>query len=559
MISDSHAAMDNRDPTTALARFQALAWPLLLGIGLIPVWAFSHYPTVDGPAHLAVTQAWISYDDPSGGSLREFFEINDRLVPNHFIFYVLAGLMRIFEPLIAEKILVSVYLISLPLALRYAARAFGPDAGWIGIMGIPVAHNALLAFGFYNTSFAIVFVLLTFGFWLRHAEHPSVRVFFGYAGFGLLCFVCHLSAVLLSVFAIASTALTRTGLELLDRSSGFSHVEIVRRFVSRALVPALGFLPAVLLAFDYLLSGRSADTTVDHIANLVFPDLDRLLRLIAGHVLVQHDNHEILATTPFIVTLLALAYFLSSKKDSQDSKSGLFGFFLSILVFYLIVPFQFHVRWVPLRLEPYVILAFILWFASKAPFCRPPRIMRVYGLAIGVTAMVIIATTVVRFDRFAEINDYLDEVVSLAEHVEPGSTLLALPLGQRIDGRPVSDRQFVLAQSGSWIALAADSIDLKNFQAHTHVVPVTFRPAVRVWTHLAADIELLATPRSVDLAAYRRATGHPIDYVVIMLAPPDFPEQPPQHPLTRALASDYRLEVVSAPRGLAGLYRYTGP
>ncbi len=550
-----------RAAAAALARFEAVAWPLLIGLGLVPVWAFTYYPSVDGPAHLALVHAWLHYDDPAMPVLREVFALNPRLVPNHFMHVALAGLMQVFDPLTAEKVLLSVYVTALPLALRYAARAFGPAAGVVGLLGVPMSHHALLAFGFYNTSFAIVFFLVTYGFWLRHADRGSWRALAGYVVLGVLCYLCHLSAVLMTVGAIALTTLGRSVAELVRRANRPAVREALRRFASRALLPALGLLPAIALALDYLLAGRRVTATVNHIANVAPPGDDRVLALLTGRFMVQHDLRETWAALAFVLGLAALAWLLAGpggRGGGSRAAGGMLACALGFLAVYLVAPFQFHVRWMPTRLAPYVFLAAVLWLASLVPAADADVRRSVRRIVLGVTVFAMVTATAVRIDRFAAIDAYLREVVSLAAAMEPGAAVLALPLGRTLDGRPVSDRRYVAIQAGSLVALAADGIDLKNFQAHTGIVPIVFRPKRRPWTHLAADADFLARPLEVDVTRYRRRTGRPINYVLLFGDPAGFPAEPAGHPLTRGLAAEYELVQISAPRGLARLYRFVG-
>lgn len=542
----------------AFTRLEAVIWPLAIAIGLIPVWAFTYYPTVDGPAHLALTQALVLYDDPSFPAFQEFFALRDRLFPNLLMHVFLGGLMQLFNPLTAEKLLISAYLVSFPLALRYAAGAFGRQAGFIGLLGVPLSHHALLAFGFYNSSFAIIFFLLTFGFWLRHAESGGARALAGYVVLGLLCFFCHVSAVLMTVGAIAATTLSRTAAELLRREQKPDIREILRRFTNRALIPALGFLPALGLALHFLLSGRRGSTTLQQIAEVSAPAGERLLRLFLGNVLVQHDKLEMIASVVFIAGVVGLVVLIWFCRDGRKPESGLLGFVIVVFGVYLIAPFHFHVRWIPLRLEPYVLLAIILWLASRVPAGAEHSRLSMRRITIGLVCAVMVFATGVRFQRIAQIDAYLRELVSLAAEIEAGSTLLALPLGRTLEGRPVSDRHFVMIQAGSFVAVSAGAIDLKNYQIHTSVVPIVFRPAVRPWTHLASDEEFRTRPLEVDVTAYREATGHAVDYVILFGEPEQFPGHASQHTLTRALADDYELVRHSEPLGFARLYRFTG-
>src|SRR5436189_240682 len=82
----------------------------------VPVWSSGYFGSQDGPAHLQNAQLLLHAMSGQGGRWQEFYAINPRPVPNWVGHLVLAGLMSIFSPLVAEKLLVSGYLILLPIA-----------------------------------------------------------------------------------------------------------------------------------------------------------------------------------------------------------------------------------------------------------------------------------------------------------------------------------------------------------------------------------------------------------------------------------------------------------
>jgi hypothetical protein len=136
--------------------------------------------------------------------------------------------------------------------------------------------------------------------------------------------------------------------------------------------------------------------------------------------------------------------------------------------------------------------------------------------------------------------------------------LLALPLGRQFAGQALTDRHFTLIQLGSYIALARHAIDLKNYQLHTSVVPIVFRPEIWPWRHIASDADFINQPMVSDVTRFRQATGRPVDAVILFGDPQAFPTDMSRSRLTRALAADYELVGVSEPLGIGRLYRFQG-
>src|SRR5260370_213184 len=65
---------------------------------------------------------------------RESYAINHNPTPNWLGHLALAGLILISNPLVAEKILLSVYILALPLAVRYAFRAIRLESAPLALL-----------------------------------------------------------------------------------------------------------------------------------------------------------------------------------------------------------------------------------------------------------------------------------------------------------------------------------------------------------------------------------------------------------------------------------------
>src|SRR5215218_886324 len=100
-----------------------LFWALVL-LHLVPIWSVRYFPSQDGPAHLQNAQLLLHWmrDDP--GPWREYYTINLKPVPNWAGHLALAGMMTVTSPAVAEKILLSGYVILLACAMRYLLRSF---------------------------------------------------------------------------------------------------------------------------------------------------------------------------------------------------------------------------------------------------------------------------------------------------------------------------------------------------------------------------------------------------------------------------------------------------
>src|SRR5262245_38795390 len=94
---------------------------LTLG-AIAPVWAFPFIPTQDGPAHLANARILHRLADPA--SLHaQIFEVSLEPVPNWLSHALLWGLLWLMPAAIAEKVLVTGYVVGFAWSYRRLALA----------------------------------------------------------------------------------------------------------------------------------------------------------------------------------------------------------------------------------------------------------------------------------------------------------------------------------------------------------------------------------------------------------------------------------------------------
>src|SRR5213075_2780033 len=103
--------------TGAIARHERLTFSLLILVHLIPIWAFWYLPTTDGAAHVANAQVMRKINDPAMPVLKHYYFVSGQPSPNLVGHLVLAGLLYVVPPVIAEKLLVSLYIVLFPLSV----------------------------------------------------------------------------------------------------------------------------------------------------------------------------------------------------------------------------------------------------------------------------------------------------------------------------------------------------------------------------------------------------------------------------------------------------------
>jgi hypothetical protein len=137
----------------------------------VPIWCAGHFPSQDGPSHLDTAHVLLRYHDAGTPAFAQLYELRVKLGPNILLSLVLAGLMVVFDPSVAERLLVSGYVLLFALSFRAAIRAVAPESRWMATFALPLAYNAPLHMGFYSFSLSVALFPLAIAAWLR--GHPA--------------------------------------------------------------------------------------------------------------------------------------------------------------------------------------------------------------------------------------------------------------------------------------------------------------------------------------------------------------------------------------------------
>src|ERR1043166_666779 len=87
---------------------------------LVPIWLYAWPPSQDGPSHLYNATLLVA----SGPTTSAVFERVVALFPNWTTYILLAALVRLFTPLVALKIVMSLCVVAIPAATLYLQKSF---------------------------------------------------------------------------------------------------------------------------------------------------------------------------------------------------------------------------------------------------------------------------------------------------------------------------------------------------------------------------------------------------------------------------------------------------
>ncbi len=199
---------------------------------VVPFWTVHHLPTVDGPCH--TYNAWIlrQHGNAEYPLFQQYYEINWRPYPNWVSHATMALLMFVVPPLLAEKLLVSAYVLLFLGGAWYLVGAVRPRERWLAFLAFPFAYHQLFQFGFYNFSISLALFLFVLGCWWRYRAGPKLAFA---VKINLLLWLCYFAHILSFVLALAAIGVL--WLATLRRDSWRRHLLHIPILMSQLVLP----------------------------------------------------------------------------------------------------------------------------------------------------------------------------------------------------------------------------------------------------------------------------------------------------------------------------------
>jgi hypothetical protein len=515
-----------------VARYEKLLFGVLIFIHLVPIWAFWYLPTTDGAAHVANAQVMRKINDPSLPVLRHYYFVSGQPSPNLIGHLVLAGLLYVVPPVLAEKLLVSLYIVLFPLAVRYATGAIRRSARPLGFLAFPMLYSYLLGQGFYNFCLSMAAFFAIVGYWAKNRDRLDVRRGIVLFLLSVLLYLCHLFSL---VMACAVLGVLTVGFSLRE-------LRIAPRDAARqAVVTFIALVPALALAvrFKPATTGEFGDPGPWSLK-------EDVINLFQFGAMMSYRNAELwlgglLASVIF--ALVAWALIVKVRRRIWTAWDGLLVMPVVLLVGYLKAHDAASVHfYIPQRLMFYFFLTLLLWLAGQ-PMTR--RVRWAAALPAVVIAVGFVVSHALKYREFAP---QLREFVAAGEKIDRNSTFLPLifaPRGVNPAGKPSSVDVSPFYMASGYIAAERDAVDLRNYEANTDHFPVRFIPARNPYQELAVGLGFDQVPPKIDLQKVRRAGGE-VDYVLIWGLSEEMRQNPDTKKLFEQLRNYDRVELPGA-------------
>ncbi len=384
---------------------------LAFAIALAVVWKNPFLPMQDLPQHLFM--AWVANNHTAGSlGLADIYDLRSQFGP-YRVSYLLQRLFSlVVDPLVAAKMVVSVYLFTVYCVVRKIQReTAGSFTAWTSVLLVPASFHPMYFYGFMSFTLAVPLLL-----WLlldyKHllVESQLGTTLFRHLVLVVLLFLMH-PYVLLVYLVLCGTSML-----LLSRT--------LRGFIN-GLTPLV--CGGIAIATWLLVTGGTAGVTALPEARLVFwpfqMDLRFLEIALSGMRMPSADNWLI----PLLWSVTALAFVLGLIGRRLQFAGGPWLFLLAAvtLVGFFLLPFSVQTQerfsFFSVRLAPIALLILVL---AMSLF----RLHAVMGRVIAVAAVALTAVIALTHDRVAR---EVEQIVPVFENMRPGTNVLPLIANSR--------------------------------------------------------------------------------------------------------------------------------
>jgi hypothetical protein len=530
--------------------WENLIFILLLGIYVVPIWWFPYFPSQDGPGHLYNAYLLSGWSNSTFPIDRSFFAFNPAPVPNWLGSVLLALLIKITNPLRAEKLALTLYVTFLPVAMRYAARSVRSNARYLYFFAFAFVYNWFFHLGLLNFCISLAWYLLFIGYWIRNRDHLHARQMFALLAITVPFYFSNGLSYYMALGAVGVLSVA-CGLREFERAT-WKHTW--KQWCGNILKPQIGLLLAIPLTLLYLaLHGRNFHPSgLVPSAPMTWKDVSwSVTRLTA----LRASTAEADLQVSHALAILLLIGFLWSCYCRRKERRLLWTDSLLVVaaaefVLYLIAPANgAGGSLLQARMILFPLLTFVLWLAVQ-----PIGKISAFILAV---AAAVLSTTLVAFDvkRYVQLTPALEEFYATSSHIERQATILSLEFGKGLDEkrRDLHLKYDPFIHAAGLISIERSLVDLNDYEAESRNFPLVYKAALDP-SEIIGEGHEYAFPPVAHIGQYYRTTGRSVDYVLLWGVDEENSRAPAAQDIFQELATNYVL-TYSAPHSPLQLYR----
>jgi hypothetical protein len=395
-----------------------------------------------------------------GHPAHQVLAFNPNPEPNYLSHLLLAGLLTVAPAWLAEKALLLLYVVGLPLALRYALRSAGQaGTGWLAVLGFPLVYSVVLVWGFYNFCLSLILLLLASGYWQRHTGRWRPATLAGFAGLLTLLYTAHpmtylASGLLLGLLALAANRARPT------------------RLLTELGLLLLAHLPTLLLLGWYAVHKGTAtsEPALSYSTNLW-----EWFRLEPIHYFgsAEGSYRWLLAGLLTVAVGVAGARVLRRQVAAWPVLPWALGLLLLVAAY---VAMPDAIAGGSITRPRWGLLSYLTLLASLAAMPWAPR-WRLIGL--GASTLVAVLLLGFRLPKFQAFQAGIAEYQALAPYLRPGATILPIAYDKENslpEALATNTYIPVLAEAVNYLAVERTLLSYENYEALTGYFPLVWRP-----------------------------------------------------------------------------------
>lgn len=462
-----------------------LAFLFLILLYILPIWLFKYFPSQDGPSHVYNSFILRHYNDPDY-RFSEFYEIRKSLIPNWVSHASMMLLMYLMPPLIAEKVLLTGYIILMAVSMVYLLNAVEGGRTPLVFIGFPFIYNYPLLMGFYNFSLSVALLMFVIGYWWKHFDAFGMKNMVVLGLLLVVLYFCHLLSLILALFSIVTIAI----LSLAPKFTRWRHTLLSLL----CMVPSIG-----LILYYTMMRSTTRDPGIWTLGQL----LDYFIR---NGSLAYYNQSQIIIGEFSAGMFLAL-FFYTLIREHLFTREWRFGLkfhrkdfllllFIAFFVIYLKAPDNVSGGgFIKVRLGLLLFLIIIPWLSWDMP-----KLARVFTGAAFILLSVIYLAHASYYHKI--LSGDVGIYTSGYDAVERNKVTLSLafkPYGR-------DSRIGVFTHSVGHYGYTTGCIELSNYEATTEYFPTFFKPDL----HKPALRTIEDRPSQVDFAEY----ASDIDYII---------------------------------------------
>ncbi len=356
--------------------------------------------TGDGSMHIYNTSVLYHWMGEGKSFYSQYLTLSKDLDPNRLVNLLIFILLPLMKAATIEKVIVSILVIGMPLALQYASRR---RDFWVAVLAMPMSFNYCLQQGFLNYYLAVVLMFWAVGYYTRHYRNFSPL-------HQLMLSLLLFASVMAHGFPIYFFGLYALLLVLIVQRG---RAEKMRSLIQLLMVAAPSLV--ILLAFMLKRITPAKFATVE-VGQRVY----ELLSLSSLNFLVTEES-IILSVYGALLWSLLIVGLISYRKSRRDGFSTFQIYFLLLLVvFYVFSPEEIAGTGpIDTRLQ-FILLGFLVLVLIRLWGQRPEVIFGV------IAAIVFITLTTYRVPKMHEVSRYIHEVSKAQPLLDDDDICLAI-------------------------------------------------------------------------------------------------------------------------------------